>query len=143
MHKAAELYAKSTDHPEQLPALTLAFVGDAVYEIYVRTMMLEKSVNAHTLNKACVQLVNNRTQSALYERLEAALDETELGVLHRGRNAKGIVPKNAKAQDYRRATAVEALVGYWYLMDDEARLKWAFDLLREMTEGEEDNEQSR
>lgn len=72
MHKAAELYAKSTDHPEQLPALTLAFVGDAVYEIYVRTMMLEKSVNAHTLNKACVQLVNNRTQSALYDVLAPA-----------------------------------------------------------------------
>jgi len=89
MHKAAELYAKSTDHPEQLPALTLAFVGDAVYEIYVRTMMLEKSVNAHTLNKACVQLVNNRTQSALYDVLAPALDEKELGVLNRGRNAKG------------------------------------------------------
>ena len=72
MHKAAELYAKSTDHPEQLPALTLAFVGDAVYEIYVRTMMLEKSVNAHTLNKACVQLVNNRTQSALYDVIAGA-----------------------------------------------------------------------
>lgn len=143
MHKAQDLYDKSCDHPERLPGLTLAFVGDAVYELYVRTMMLRKSHNAHTLNTACVRLVNNRTQSALYERLEAALDETELGVLHRGRNAKGIVPKNAKAQDYRRATAVEALVGYWYLMDDEARLKWAFDLLWEMTEGEEDNEQSR
>lgn len=142
MHKAAELYAKSTDHPEQLPALTLAFVGDAVYEIYVRTMMLEKSVNAHTLNKACVQLVNNRNQSALYDVLAPALDEKELGVLNRGRNAKGIVPKNAKAWDYRRATAVEALVGYWYLIDDEARLKWAFDTLWAMTEGEND-EQSR
>ena len=87
MHKAAELYAKSTDHPEQLPALTLAFVGDAVYEIYVRTMMLEKSVNAHTLNKACVQLVNNRTQSALYDVLAPALDEKELGVLNRGPRA--------------------------------------------------------
>lgn len=143
MHKAQDLYDKSSDHPERLPGLTLAFVGDAVYELYVRTMMLQKSHNAHTLNTACVRLVNNRTQSALYERLEATLDETELGVLHRGRNAKGIVPKNAKAQDYRRATAVEALVGYWYLKDDETRLKWAFDLLWKMTEGEEDNEQSR
>ena len=103
MHKAAELYAKSTDHPEQLPALTLAFVGDV---------------------------------------LAPALDEKELGVLNRGRNAKGIVPKNAKAWDYRRATAVEALVGYWYLIDDAARLKWAFDTLWAMTEGEND-EQSR
>lgn len=134
MHKALDLYAKSSDHPEQLPGLTLAFLGDAVYELYVRTMMLRKSSNAHTLNKRCVALVNNRTQSALYERLEPELNDVERGVLHRGRNAKGIVPRNANAQDYRRATAVEALVGYWYLMDDEARLGWAFDLLWTMTE---------
>ena len=136
MHKALDLYKKSTDHPEQLPALTLAFVGDAVYEIYVRTMMLQRSLNAHELNKRCVRLVNNRTQSALYEALEPSLNELETGVLHRGRNAKGIVPRHANPQDYRRATAVEALVGYWYLMDDEERLMWAFELLWNMTEGE-------
>ena len=135
MHKAIDLYKNSQNHPEQLPALTLAFVGDAVYEIYVRTMMLEKSLNAHVLNKQCVQLVNNRTQSALYEVVEPELDEMELGVLHRGRNAKGIVPKNANAQDYRRATAIEAIVGYWYLIDNDARLKWVFDTLWNMTEG--------
>ncbi len=138
MHKALALYSKSENHPEQLPGLTLAFVGDAVYEIYVRTMMLEKSVNAHVLNKRCVKLVNNRTQSVLYEVLEPELNDVELGVLHRGRNAKGIVPKNANTQDYRRATAIEALVGYWYLMDDEARLKWAFDTLWTMTEGKDE-----
>lgn len=138
MHKALALYSKSENHPEQLPGLTLAFVGDAVYEIYVRTMMLEKSVNAHVLNKRCVKLVNNRTQSALYEVLEPELNDVELSVLHRGRNAKGIVPKNANTQDYRRATAIEALVGYWYLMDDEAHLKWAFDTLWTMTEGKDE-----
>lgn len=138
MHKALELYSKSETHPEQLPGLTLAFVGDAVYEIYVRTMMLEKSVNAHVLNKRCVKLVNNRIQSALYEVLEPELNDIEAGVLHRGRNAKGIVPKNANTQDYRRATAIEALVGYWYLMDDEPRLKWAFDTLWDMTEGKDE-----
>lgn len=153
MHKAIHLYKQSNDHPEQLPALTLAFVGDAVYELYVRTMMLGQSHNAHVLNRRCVHLVNNRAQSALYERLEPALNEIELGVLHRGRNAKGIVPKNARTQDYRRATAVEALVGYWYLMDDDARLAWAFDILWQITEAPQggtlftsegdNNEQSR
>lgn len=141
MHRATELFCGCTEHPEQLPSLTLAFVGDAVYELYVRTMMLDKSINAHTLNIRCVQLVNNRTQSALYDLLEAELEEKELGVLHRGRNAKGIVPKNAKTWDYRRATAVEALVGYWYLCDNETRLKWAFETLWQMTEGKK-NEQS-
>ena len=95
-------------------------------------------MNAHVLNKRCVKLVNNRTQSALYEVLEPELNDVELGVLHRGRNAKGIVPKNANTQDYRRATAIEALVGYWYLMDDEAHLKWAFDTLWTMTEGKDE-----
>ena len=143
MHNAADILNNASDHPEQLPGLTLAFVGDAVYELYVRTMMLGKSVNAHTLNNACVKLVNNRTQSALYDHIEPVLNDLERGVLHRGRNAKGIVPKNAKAQDYRRATAVEAIVGYWYLIDDEARLKWVFETLWEMTEGADKHEQSR
>lgn len=129
MHKAEELYSHATDSPEHLPALSLAYIGDAVYELYVRTLMLEKSNNAHTLNKLGVRLVNNKMQSSLFECLEPLLDDVELGVLRRGRNAKGIVPKNAETQNYRRATAVEALFGYWYLTDNEERLKMAVDLL--------------
>lgn len=136
MHKANDLCKKNIDRPEQLPGLTLAYIGDAVYELYVRTMLLEKSVNAHTLNKFGVKFVNNRTQSALYGLIEPELNEIEAGVLKRGRNAKGIVPKNANTQDYRRATAVEAIIGYWYLCDDEKRLQWVFDKLKELQEGE-------
>lgn len=135
MHKAFNLYKKNIEHPEQLPGLTLAYIGDAVYELYVRTMLLDKSINAHTLNKAGVKFVNNKTQSALYTIIEDYLSELEAGVLKRGRNGKGIVPKNASTQDYRRATAVEAIIGYWYLIDDEERLEWIFGKLKELVEG--------
>jgi ribonuclease-3 family protein len=126
MHKAQDLYGAACDHPDQIPPLTLAFLGDAVYELYVRTTMLGQSLNAHTLNRECVHYVNNRTQSALYDLIEEGLNEEETGVLKRGRNAKGIVPKNANMADYRKATAVEALVAYWYLLDDTDRLDWFF-----------------
>lgn len=130
MHKASELFPASCDQPHQLPPLTLAFLGDAVYELYVRTNLMNETVNAHTLNRECVHFVNNRTQSALYDLIENALSDEEQGVLKRGRNAKGIVPKNAQMVDYRKATAVEALVGYWYLLDDTERLDWAFAQLK-------------
>lgn len=134
MHKASDLYQAACDHPDQIPPLTLAFLGDAVYELYVRTTMLERSLNAHTLNRECVQYVNNRTQSALYDLIEGALNPEEMGVLKRGRNAKGIVPKNANMADYRKATAVEALVAYWYLLDDTKRLDWFFSYLPQAAE---------
>lgn len=108
----------------QMSALTLAYVGDAVYELYVRTKALEYSQNSHQLNLIGVQAVNNVSQATLLEKIEGELNEMEKGVVRRGRNAKGIVPKNAKIQDYRKATALEALVGYLYLAGEDERLSW-------------------
>ena len=65
-------------------------------------------------------------------RLESDLTEEELGVVRRGRNAKGIVPKNADMQTYRKSTALEALVGYLYLKKDEARLQWVLEQIEEV-----------
>ena len=119
-------------NPAELPGLTLAYVGDAVYELYVRRELLKKSVKAHTLHELAVKRVNNNTQASLLMKVEPELTEIEQSVARRGRNAKGIVPKNASVQTYRKSTGLEALVGYLYLIKDEDRLNW----LLEQIEGE-------
>ncbi len=110
-----------------LPSLTLAFVGDAVYELYVRTVLLEKSRVAKMLSKATVARVNHGLQSKVVAAIEAELTDKEEAVLHRGRNAHGSVPKNGSLVDYRRATGLEALVGYLYLSGQHDRLIWVLE----------------
>ena len=93
--------------PQQLPALTLAYVGDAVYELYVRNSILKQSHKVHTLHRLAINRVNNNTQSDLLAKVESELTEEELAVVHRGRNAKGAqVPKNASPQIYRRSSGL-------------------------------------
>lgn len=110
-----------------LPSLTLAFVGDAVYELYVRTVLLEKSHIAKVLSKATVARVNHGLQSKVVAAIESELTVTEKAVLHRGRNAHGSVPKNGNLIDYRRATGLEALVGHLYLSGQHDRLLWLLE----------------
>jgi len=121
-----------TGNPAELPGLTLAYIGDAVYELYVRRQMLQHSTKAHTLHQLSVKRVNNNTQAALLLRLMPELTEIEQTVARRGRNAKGIVPKNADVQTYRKSTGVEALVGYLYLKKDEERLNWLLKQIEEV-----------
>ena len=111
--------------PEQLPALTLAYIGDAVYELYVRTHLLEQSHKVHSLHRLAINRVNNNTQSDLLAKVESELTEEEMAIVRRGRNAKGVqVPKNAHVQTYHRSTGMEALIGYLYLKGNEERLMW-------------------
>ncbi|MBR5319233.1 MAG: ribonuclease III [Peptococcaceae bacterium] len=119
-------------NPAELPGLTLAYIGDAVYELYVRQQVLQQSVKAHNLHYLAVKRVNNNTQAALLLKVEPELTETERSVARRGRNAKGIVPKNADVQTYRKSTGLEALVGYLYLKHDEERLHWLLNQIEEV-----------
>ena len=125
-----------TDKPEELPALTLAYIGDGYYELVVRNRLLtEGARRVEELHTRAVELVRAGAQARLARLLEPGLTEAELGVLHRGRNAKGQhVPKGARVTDYRLATGLEALVGYWYLSGAAARLDWAFGLLWQLTD---------
>lgn len=118
-----------------LPAATLAWVGDAVYEMYVRSGLLSISHNAHKLSRQAVGMVNHQCQSRLLGDITDQLTEREAGVVARGRNHRGSVPKNGDMQAYRRATGLEALVGYLYLSDQEERLNWVFAQLTQL-EGE-------
>lgn len=122
--------------PAALPALTLAYVGDAVFELYVRRMLLAESRNAQRLNDMARELVNHRFQAALYDVVVEDLEEQDAAVLRRGRNAKGQVPRHGDARAYRKATAIEALVGYYYLQDRREALHALLGHIRELsTEG--------
>lgn len=104
--------------------LTLAYIGDAIYDLVVRTVIVERGNRAAaSLHKMAIKYVNAATQSAMIEVLLEELSEEEIAVYKRGRNAKSYTSaKNASISDYRRATGFEALLGYLYLQDKEERI---------------------
>lgn len=98
--------------------LVLAYIGDSVYEVYVRGRVLQThpDMPAYKLHKVSVKYVKASSQAKSIHTIEEMLTEEELAVYKRGRNAKSpTVPKNADITDYRCATGFEALVGYLYL----------------------------
>lgn len=104
--------------------LTLAYIGDAVYELMVRTMVVcHANAPVNKLHKRSAQLVKAPAQAWMAKAIEPLLADEELHVLKRGRNAKANTKaKNASIIDYRTATGFEALVGYLYLMKNYDRM---------------------
>lgn len=111
--------------------LSLAFLGDSVYDTLVREYLLKTAnMPVSKLHSAKIRLVCAEFQSEAYELIAQQLDEKELAVLKRGRNATGnTVPKHADTADYRRATAVECLFGYLYLLGRSDRINELFGIL--------------
>lgn len=103
--------------PKLLSPLALAFVGDGVYDLFVRERLVcEANRPVKKLNEKKVSIVRCSSQAKLVEKLMPILTEEELDVLKRGRNAHTQhIPKNATSADYHSATALEALLGYLYL----------------------------
>ena len=114
---------KETDIRTYSP-LTLAYIGDAIYDLVIRTVVVERANrSANQLHKMTTRYVNARTQAQMIEVLEEYLSEEETAVYHRGRNAKSYTSaKNASIAQYRKATGLEALFGYLYLQDKMDRL---------------------
>lgn len=108
--------------------LALAFVGDGVYELMVRTMLTNGTErNVNDLHKECVRLVNAAYQAEAMDRLMPLLSEEEITFYKRGRNAKSAhTPKNKTQAQYHKATGFESLFGYLYLKGDLARLEELF-----------------
>lgn len=110
-----------------LNPLALAFIGDAVYELFIRTYLVDKNrdMSVHKLHVNAIAFVKAHAQSELMKRLEEKLSEDELAIYKRGRNSKsGTVPKNADVQEYRIATGFETLIGYLYITDQLERLNY-------------------
>ena len=113
-----------------LPALTLAHVGDAVYELYVRAALV-RPCGAADLHRATVERVCAPAQAAAVERLLPVLTEEENGVYRRGRNANTKhIPHGATAVEYARATGLEALFGWLFLTGQNERADELFALCR-------------
>ncbi len=104
--------------------LTLAYLGDAVYEIIIRSIIVGQSnAPVQKLHKRSSDLVKASAQAEVIKRIEALLSEDELAVYKRGRNAKSYtVAKNASMTDYRMATGFEALMGYLFLQGEVERI---------------------
>lgn len=106
--------------------LVLAYIGDSVYEVYVRERVLEANpaMPAYKLHREAVKYVKAAAQAKSIHIIEDTLDEDELSVYKRGRNAKSpTVPKNADVTDYRCATGFEALIGYLHLSGKNERVR--------------------
>jgi len=104
--------------------LTLAFIGDSVYEIMIRSIVVQKGNRpAHALNKMKIKYVNAAAQAKIIEFIEDLLTDEEADIYRRGRNANSATSaKNQSMTDYRKATGLEALCGYLYLTGEVDRL---------------------
>ena len=111
-----------------LSGLSLAFIGDAVYELFIRNYVLSKGeARVKDLHRDTVRLVNADFQADLSDILMQHLKEDEIAVFKRGRNAHaGHTPKNKSEAQYHKSTGFEALVGYLYLKKDFERLSFIF-----------------
>ena len=109
--------------------LALAYVGDCVYELIIRTLIMDLgNKQPDKLHKQAVKYVNAGTQAQLFKIWEEELTEEEKDYIRRGRNARSYTKaKNATTSDYRKATGVETLFGYLYLTE---QLPRAVELLR-------------
>lgn len=119
----AEEDAIARTDPSMLPPLVLAYIGDAVYELWVRMQLVRAgSRRMAALHQEVVHWVNAGSQARILEAWEPALTDAEKEIVRRGRNTKSGVPKGATVADYRLSTGLEALVGYLFLAGELDRL---------------------
>lgn len=110
-----------------LSPLQLAYVGDAVYELLVRTYLLNIGLNVNELHKLTIKYVKAKAQADIVHFIEETLSDEEKSYIKKGRNAKThSSPKNADILDYKYATGFECLFGYLYLTGQDLRIREIF-----------------
>ncbi|MCT4612655.1 MAG: ribonuclease III [Clostridia bacterium] len=103
--------------------LALAYIGDCIFELLVRTMLVKKeNKQVYKYHKEAVKYVKASAQASISKSIEHMLSEEEIAVFKRGRNSKSKPPKNADTLEYKYATGFEALIGYLYLKGDMERI---------------------
>lgn len=116
-----------------LSPLKLAYIGDAVYELLIRTYLLDRDLNVNQLHKTTVKFVKAKAQSELIHKVEPILTDKEKQYVKKGRNTKSnSSPKNADILDYKYATGFECLFGYLYLSNQDFRLIEIFNSMMEL-----------
>lgn len=125
MEKGIELFEQSEHiNINEYSPLTLAFLGDAVYELFIRSNLTkDTNTSPNVLHKRAVQYVKASAQCEAYDKMEPHLTEEEIRVFKRGRNSKvNTKAKNADLAEYKKATGFETLLGYLYIKGDNERL---------------------
>lgn len=119
--------------------LLLAYMGDAVIELFVREhLLVDGDTTGCKATENSRDYVTAEKQSEAVERILPLLTETELSVYKRGRNSKSLhMPKHASPTDYRRATGFESLFGYLYLNNEMERSRFLFQKAYDIKEGED------
>ena len=117
----------------QLSPLTWAYVGDCIFELFIRTKLVnETKLKPHELHIKAIGYVKAGAQAKMLNKIHDKLSEEEKDIVRRGRNAENHhLPKNANVQEYMYATAFEALIGYLYLCKKEKRVKEIIDMALE------------
>lgn len=115
---------ENTDEIRLLQPAVLAFIGDAVFNLFIRERLVRKKrASSHQLHIEATRYVKAASQSRIARELQKDFSEDEAFVFRRGRNAKSTtIPKNANLQDYHYATALEAVMGYLYMTGQKERL---------------------
>lgn len=121
---------KDEQEINQLSPLTWAYIGDCVFELYVRTKFVnETRLKPHELHIKAISYVKAKAQAEMLQNIYESLSDEEKEIVRRGRNAENHhLPKNANIQEYMYSTAFEALVGYLYLCKKEERVKEIIEL---------------
>lgn len=119
--------------PEKLSVLSLAYLGDAVYELYVRGKLLSGGeTDPERLHRAAVRYVNARSQAQILAHLKPGLTPLEEDLVRRARNARSShTPRGATLAEYHASTAFEALIGYLFAKGELERLDWIFGQVEE------------
>lgn len=115
---------KSIEEVRLMPPLVWAYVGDCVYELFIRNELVNNTkLNPHKLHIESIKYVKAKAQAEILMKITDCLTEEEKDIVRRGRNAENHhLPKNANKTDYMYATAFEALIGYLYLSKQDERL---------------------
>ena len=116
---------KSKEEVNLMSPLTWAYIGDCVYELFIRTHLVETTnLKPHKLHIEAVKQVKSKAQANKLEELQEMLTEEEKEIVRRTRNTENHhVAKNADPRDYMYATAFEGLIGYLYLSEQKERLE--------------------
>jgi ribonuclease-3 family protein len=120
-----QLNTSEKNRAKSLPPLTLAYIGDAYYELLARNFALH-SGTTEKMHNCTVSIVKATAQSETLKRLIPLLNDEELDILRRGKGAHATPPHSATPAEYRCATGLEAVFGYWYLSGQTGRAEELF-----------------
>lgn len=122
---------KDVNEVNTLSPLTWAYVGDGVYELFIRTHLINTTrMKPHMLHIEAIKYVKADAQVKMLSKIQDILTEDERDIVRRGRNAENHhLPKNSTVEEYSYSTAFEALIGYLYLTKQDGRLKEILNML--------------